>query len=631
MNKRVIGWSMFCAVLFLTSIAAFAQIPDPKVIEFPFVGNRNAVWMAAQIHILFAAFILGAPLFVLVSEWIGFRKNDPRYDRLAKDITKVTLIMYSMAALTGALFLIFMVTLYPNLSAWFFNHMFGLVAIAYPTLFILETLVLYVYWYTWDILKGDKKARHVSIGVVLNVLGILILMVGNALTSFMNTPAKTLDMDMGIRVYVENVATLWDKTNNYSWTTMNFHRLVGNAVFGGFVVGLIGAYKYMWAKTEEEKAHYDWMGFVGNFFGVGSLMFFPLIGYIHTSSFYDFDPALGPYMMSDQLSMFWEMQGIMIGIIFLGSAFYMWLSMQRITIPESSSSKVSRRLVSAVLSSVIPGLGHFYNKKFFGGFFWLLFVLFWVVGVHQFLLSMEPLEGPSHFLILLYGLPIIFYLQNISRSYRSADSETEAPSRSIIFPFWLISRGLVWLDQFSLRNARGSMKFIFFVLIMGNVIWMIPHAFVGAVSQLTDATYAQLALPDHLDFLALMPAKNTAAAVMVLMILLAYILYMRAVTVGKIQWGKIGFTAQLVLILLVFCATWTMGLMGVVRSGIRKYWHIYTVIPDLTSENYTPSLATTSMVVTGLTAVFFVIVSLAVWLTLEAGKEKFEVESHGRE
>ena len=44
--------------------------------------------------------------------------------------------------------------------------------------------------------------------------------------------------------------------------------------------GLIAAYMYMGAKKEEERAYYDWMGFVGNLIGVGALLFLPFMGYL---------------------------------------------------------------------------------------------------------------------------------------------------------------------------------------------------------------------------------------------------------------------------------------------------------------------------------------------------------------
>ena len=60
----------------------------------------------------------------------------------------------------------------------------------YPLLFIGETILLYMYFYTWDAWKGDKKARHIALGVVLNLIGTITLFVIDGPTSFMNTPVK---------------------------------------------------------------------------------------------------------------------------------------------------------------------------------------------------------------------------------------------------------------------------------------------------------------------------------------------------------------------------------------------------------------------------------------------------------
>ena len=42
---------------------------------FPGLGNRKATWMAAQLHILFASFILGCPMFVVIMEVMGARRT----------------------------------------------------------------------------------------------------------------------------------------------------------------------------------------------------------------------------------------------------------------------------------------------------------------------------------------------------------------------------------------------------------------------------------------------------------------------------------------------------------------------------------------------------------------------------
>ncbi len=41
--------------------------------QFPKIGSRVAVWIAAQLHLLFAAFVLAVPIFALIIEVIGYQ------------------------------------------------------------------------------------------------------------------------------------------------------------------------------------------------------------------------------------------------------------------------------------------------------------------------------------------------------------------------------------------------------------------------------------------------------------------------------------------------------------------------------------------------------------------------------
>lgn len=604
-----------CAVLVaLTAPSVLAQTADIlKPAHFPYLGNRVAVWAIAQLHILFAGFILGAPIFVVISEWLGVRHQDPKYDRLAKEVTKVTTILYSMTALTGGFFLLALVTLYPDFTGWLFNHFFLVMGITYPLLFILETLVLYLYWYMWDSLQGEKKGRHLAIGVLLNLVGIVTLFVIDGPTSFMNTPVKAPEgMDMNLRAFVETTATLWDKMNNFSWMPMNLHRLAGNVCFGGFIAALIAAYMYMFSKSDEERAYYDWMGFVGNFIGIGALLFLPLMGYVYAAEFYDYDASVGPYMMADQLSMFFIMQGAMVGLIFLGSAYYIWMSLKRIEIPDYSTT-VSQKLVAGVLSAVVPGLGQMYNGQWGRGMAFLIGQGA-LLGAIFYVFSLHANEGLGlSLLLLLFPLAVLI----ASSSNAMTQGASSPPGRGVlVLPVRLLAQLLLALERFVLRRREGVMKSAFVVLLLGNATWMTPHAFVGAVSALTDENESYLSLPSNWDFLALMPAKLTAVALMVVMILLSFILYTRAIKRGTIRWGKIDFSSQFALIFLAFSAIWTMGLMGVIRSSLRKYFHIYDLLPDLSPSSFTPTLSDSSGVITILAIIYFAVVSLAIWLAL---------------
>ncbi len=313
------SWKLLilAAASILLSTAAYAQMPEVSPVSLG-IGNRQVVWIVMQTHLLFAAFILGAPIFVVICEYIGMRSKDAKYDRLAKEVTKVTTICYSLTALFGGFALMVLLGLYPELTTYLFRRFFPVVGIIYPILFISETIILYSYWYTWDIWK-DKKGRHLILGILLNIVGMATMFAINAPTSFMNTPPRPLA-----------TATLWQVVNNYTWMPLNIHRTIANITFGGFITGLIAAYLYMASKKEEDKAFYDWMGYIGNLIGISTLLLLPVAGYIYGLEFYKYDASAGLYLMSDRLSMHWEINGMLTGAIFLAGNYYIWLSMKRI-------------------------------------------------------------------------------------------------------------------------------------------------------------------------------------------------------------------------------------------------------------------------------------------------------------
>jgi hypothetical protein len=170
-------------------------------------------------------------------------------------------------------------------------------------------------------------------------------------------------------------------------------------------------------------------------------------------------------------------------------------------------------------------------------------------------------------------------------------------------------------------SSRVCIKVAFLMVVIGNAIWMTPHGFVATGAKLVE----ELELPGDWSFLALMPAKNSAAFTLVFVTVVNYILYNRAIKQGTIVWGKIDFVSQFVLIFLAFSAIWTMGLMGAVRSLVRKYFHTYNLYPDFTAESFTPTLAYSAWWITGITLVFYLVVSFAIILTLRASESKAHV------
>ena len=545
-----------CALLLLFGGTAYAQVSDTTPVEFSYTGNRTAVWIVAQLHTLFGAFILGAPIFVVISEWLGYRKQDLRYERLAKEVTKVTVVLFSMTALTGGLFIFVLLSAYPQFTAWFINQFHLVFAVIYPSLFISGTIVLYMYYYTWETWKGEKKGRHIALGVLLILIGTVTLFVINGPTSFMNTPPKAEGVSSQELLAS---ATLWDKIANQTWMPLNLHRIDGNVAFGGFMTGLIAAYMFMGAKSQEERAYYDWMGFAGNLIAVGATLFQPFTGLLLAYEMCDYDFSFCPYMMADQLSMFFEMQGAMIGLMFLASNYYVWLSMKRIEGVE----KVRMTILAPIVMVAFP------------------FVMMVVMNYYW---IPDPMS-------LAFLLPLV------------------------LAPF-LLGRLIPWTV-----SARTVMKIGFLMVIVGDAIWLTPHGFAATGAKMLP----ELELPEAWGFLAGMPGKLSAIFTLVFVTVFNYVMYNRAIRQGIIVWGKIDFTSQFVLIFLAFTSIWTMGLMGAVRSLVRKYFHTYGLVPDFTAESFTPTLSYSAWWITGITVIFFTVVSFAVILTLRPSDAKKQV------
>src|SRR5881296_3728111 len=111
--------------------------------DFPLIGSRQAIWIAAEIHLMFAAFVLGVPLFAVVTEAIGIFGKDQRYDRLSKEFTRLLLVAYSAPAIWGAVLTSFLATLSPRFFAYL-TAVFGRSMWLYVCLFFVESFTLYL-------------------------------------------------------------------------------------------------------------------------------------------------------------------------------------------------------------------------------------------------------------------------------------------------------------------------------------------------------------------------------------------------------------------------------------------------------------------------------------------------------
>ena len=356
LDARVRWWTrgaVLAALALAIAVPLVAQAAGPDYGEFGLFGldRRDAVWIAAQLHLLFAAFVLGVPMFAIVIEAIGIFGGDQKYDKLAKEFTRLLLVAYSATAIWGAVLVFLLSTLYPRFWAYL-TAIFAPSMWLYVGMFFLESFTLYLYYYGWDVWKKDAaKKMHWCLGILLNVWGTLVMFIANGWLTFMMSPPSDISVDTA-----PQTVQLWSAINNATWMPINVHRLIANVVFGGAIVGAYAAYRFLTSETDEERAHYDWMGYTWNFIAIGALIVLPFAGYYLGREIYEFSQQMGITMMGGFMSWLWIIQAFLIGVLFLTGNYYLWIGMGRI--PGAERFQTVHQVHAAGVGSGGDRLGH---------------------------------------------------------------------------------------------------------------------------------------------------------------------------------------------------------------------------------------------------------------------------------
>jgi cytochrome bd-type quinol oxidase subunit 1 len=557
----------------LSALPALAQeaAKDPAYRAFPLIGSRLAVWAVAQLHLNFAAFILGVPIFAVIIEIIGWRTRDPQYDWLSHELVKLTFAAFSTTALLGALLLFLFIGYYPKFWTYMTSIFFPTYGV-YAGLFFAETFTVYIWYYGWDWLSGSRKWIHVSLGVLSNLFGTAILLVANSWVTFMMSPAG-IDDSGALK------GSVWAAINNFTWMPINIHRLIANIVFGGTICAAYAAFRFLGAKTDEERARYDWMGYIGNFVALSAFIVLPFAGYYLGREIYAFNQTMGITMMGGFMSWLWIIQAILIGVLFMGSNYYLWLGMERIP-----GSERYRRYVPMLIGILAFGFMVWATPR---SMVITLDEARAMGGTHHPLLGflgvMSAKNTAVNMMILTTFLSFVLY--------RRANKVSTRP--------WV---GMGMAIQWAALGVAAAIVIFFGVY----------GYFVESLVRIGFSVY---------QVLAVLGAIFVVMAIDIPM-------FKGARSTGAIRWGTIAPRSQYVLILLAVTFTWLMGLMGFARSGIRQHWHVYGVMRDNSVDAVTPAIGYAANMITVVTIAFFALVLFIFWLGGLGEKGKAEAHGH---
>ena len=540
-----------------------APIGAPKIKkkDYPNIGvsSRSVVWIAAQMHLFFAAFVLAVPMFVLVIEWVGMRTGDERYDNMAHEFMKITMTAYSITALLGGFLSFALFLLYPQLMGYMMR-VFDTQVLVYALLFFLESGFLYIYYYSWDALRyGNKKWGHLTIGLGLNVAGTTLLVIANAWATFMMAPS-------GVDIATGAVTgDIWEIIKGPLWNPLNLHRFIANIAFGGAIVGAYAGFKFLSAKTLEQRALYDWMGYTANFIAILAFLPLPFAGYWLMAEIYAYSQQMGITAMGGILAWLFIVQAVLIGTILLAGNYYLWSGMSRCVGAKRYTWMI--KYIAFVLVACF---------------------LVWVTP-HTLILSAQEIKqlGGSHHHLL--GPLGIMPAKNIAvnlmlimtflsfQLYRRADKKATVPY----------------------ANFLNSLMVAIYVVAIVNVV--MAGIYYG---YFTNTVYKVGS--------SVMQVVSTLV-VIISGIVIDVFLFKNAKTIPAV-WGQVSNRSQYALFALPIAFTWLMALMGYVRSSVRTHWHVYTVVKDNSPDNYVPAIGYAGNMMTIVTILFLTMVLFIFWI-----------------
>ncbi len=531
-------------------------------LPYPLSENRIIIWSLAQQHLYFGSFVLAVPIFCMIIELVGLLTKDKelakRYDNLAYTFVKISLTAYSVTAVLGGLLIFAFITFYPG----FFTYISGLfrpVMHIYALLFLAESGTLYIYYYGWNKMsEGFAKWVHASLGVLLNVFGTVLMMLANSWASFMMSPA-------GVDEQGRFLGNIWNVLHNALWNPLNIHRVIGNMVFGAGIVAAYAAYKFLASKTDEERAHYDWMGYIAMFLAVASLIPLPFAGYWLMREVYGYRQQMGITLMGGLMAWLFIIQAVLIGALFFSTNYYLFNGMERMKGAERFQKYIKYILFLTTAAFLV----------------WLT--------PHT--LVMKPAElkaigGQQHPVIGNFGV----------MSAKNGAVNTMIMTTIISFLLYQRSNKIITVKWEHWGNA--ALIAMFFWALVNNW-WLAIYGYyipanvrVGLSVPQVVGTLTCLFVGMGINVAMMKGSKLT----------------------GPVSWGKISVRSQYALFALAVSFTWLMALMGYIRSSVRLFWHAMEIFRDNSPWAFNHTIGFAANVMSLNVMAFWILVLFVFWL-----------------
>src|SRR6202171_873566 len=389
----------------VASILASSYSINQPGIQLPFITNRWAVGIFFMIHIIFGSFTMGALVLGPTYEWIGLRREDPRYERLARSLGNVNLKIFSLGATLGGFAVIVLTALYPTFFVTLITLFFWPGVVAFSIWFLTLGGILF-YTLRWDRFRL-RKGAHIAIGYATSATEHTFLVIIVALDSYLLTPQP----GQGTSAFF----------NPSYWLELG-HRFVGNLSWASFFIAAVAAVYAAASRLPANRLYYHWAARTSLVVGFVTLIVQVVLGAVFVESIKQASPGAFRYSLEGPFAWLWLVQATFIAILLVGSNLYFWQSRPTAPAPILTGLVVVASLVTMAPAVLFPKVLFCVRYVALGAAL-LLSLLHWLISRPQARAKTQDLRRSSQVTLAGTGASalLLFLLMGVIRTTARSD------------------------------------------------------------------------------------------------------------------------------------------------------------------------------------------------------------------
>lgn len=310
------------------------SVNQPSV-QIPLITNRWVVGVVFLVHIIFGSFTMGTLVLGPTYEWIGLRREDPRFERYARALGNVNQKIFSLGATFGGFAVIVLVGLYSKLFVTLITLFFWPAVVAFSIWFLTLGGIL-LYNLRWDKMQ-PRKGLHIALGYATAATEHIFLIIIVAIDSFMLTPGT------GIGAFF-----------NASYLPELAHRFIGNLSWASFFIAAVAAVYAAASRQPVNRLYFHWAARTSLVVGFVTLVVQIALGAVFVESIKHASPGAFQYSMTGPFAWLWLLQATFIAVLLIGSNLYFAQSRPTAVGPALTVIAVLGSLATMLPAAVYP-------------------------------------------------------------------------------------------------------------------------------------------------------------------------------------------------------------------------------------------------------------------------------------